>query len=31
LHRPMCLPLPHFRGFDFNNIDYQWLAGHLAF
>jgi len=22
---------PHFRGFDLNNIDYQWLAGHLAF
>lgn len=22
---------PHFRGFDLNNIDYQWLAGHSAF
>ena len=22
---------PHFRSFDLNNIDYQWLAGHSAF
>jgi hypothetical protein len=22
---------PNFRGFDLNNIDYQWLAGHSAF
>jgi hypothetical protein len=22
---------PNFRGFDLNNIDYQWLAGHSEF
>jgi putative restriction endonuclease len=24
-------PSPNFRGFDLNNIDYQWLAGHSEF
>jgi hypothetical protein len=28
---PRRLLRPHFRSFDLNNIDYQWLAGHSAF